>query len=160
METDQNTELDEELDSEDYEPEENNLGFDPSDIDIGVEILSLDNLINRIKHDEIDMNTDFQRHSDLWKPRIKSRLIESILIRLPLPAFYFDASNEDKWLIVDGLQRLSTIQQFVLSNKIRLRNLEFLPSLNGCRYNDLERNYKRRIKEYQVNSVQDPTRFP
>jgi hypothetical protein len=58
-----------------------------------------------------------------------SRLIESILIRFPLPAFYFDATNDDKWLVVDGLQRLSSIRKFVVekntSENLRLRGLEY-----------------------------------
>ncbi|MEA1969475.1 MAG: DUF262 domain-containing protein [Thermodesulfobacteriota bacterium] len=70
------------------------------------------NIIERLKLDEIDMNTDFQRHADLWTSAKMSRLIESILIRFPLPAFYFDVSDDDNWLIVDGLQRLSSIRKF------------------------------------------------
>lgn len=116
----QETELDEELVAPGAEEEEPELldevmhPFNPTDIDIVVEPKSLDALIKRIQHNEIDMNTDFQRHAELWDNRKMSRLIESILIRFPLPAFYFDASDENNWLIVDGLQRLSTIRKFVL----------------------------------------------
>ncbi len=124
--------------------------FNPSDVDIAPEQQSLDNLINRIDAGEIDMNTDFQRHADLWDSRKMSRLIESILIRLPLPAFYFDASDDDKWLIVDGLQRLSTIRKFVIEKNLRLRGMEFLTNLNGLTYDKLDRNYQRRIKEYPI----------
>lgn len=125
--------------------------FNPSDIDIGIEPKSLDNLIERINQGEIDMNTDFQRHADLWDNRKMSRLIESILIRLPLPPFYFDASEDENWLIVDGLQRLSTIRKFVIDNRLRLRGMEFLSDLNGKTYEQLHRTYQRRIKEYPVS---------
>jgi len=124
--------------------------FNPSEIDIVVEPKSLDALIERIQHDEIDMNTDFQRHADLWDNRKMSRLIESILIRFPLPAFYFDASEDDNWLIVDGLQRLSSIRKFVIDKKLRLSGLEFLTDLNGKNYDQLHRTYQRRIKECPV----------
>ncbi|MCY4100372.1 MAG: DUF262 domain-containing protein [Rhodobacteraceae bacterium] len=150
MSNDQTSELEEDSELQDSECEDQLLGFNPSDIDIGVEALSLDILIDRIRHSEIDMNTDFQRNPDLWDNRKMSRLIESILIRLPLPAFYFDASEDDNWLIVDGLQRLSTIRKFVIENNLRLRNLEFLTNLNGTTYDRLNRNYQRRIKEYQI----------
>lgn len=124
--------------------------FNPSEIDIVVEPKSLDALIQRIQHEEIDMNTDFQRHADLWNNRNMSRLIESILIRFPLPAFYFDASNDDKWLIVDGLQRLSSIRKFVIEKRLRLSSLEYLTDLNGKTYDQLHRIYQRRIKECPV----------
>lgn len=148
--------LDEELiapGSEEEEPElldEVMHPFNPTDIDIVVEPKSLDALIKRIQHNEIDMNTDFQRHAELWDNRKMSRLIESILIRFPLPAFYFDASDENNWLIVDGLQRLSTIRKFVLDKKLRLNGLEFLTELNGKTFDKLHRQYQRRIEECPV----------
>ncbi len=123
--------------------------FNPTDIDIVVEPKSLDALIERIRHKDIDMNTDFQRHAELWNNAKMSRLIESILIRFPLPAFYFDASMDDNWLIVDGLQRLSSIRKFVIDKKLRLSGLEFL-DLNGKTYDELHRTYQRRIKECPV----------
>jgi hypothetical protein len=85
----QETELDAELVDPGIDDEEPELldevmhPFNPTDIDIVVEPKSLDALIKRIKHNEIDMNTDFQRHADLWDNRKMSRLIESILIRFP-----------------------------------------------------------------------------
>lgn len=150
------TELDEELVHLGFEDEEPELlddvmhPFNPTDIDIVVEPKSLDALIKRIQHHEIDMNTDFQRHAELWDNRKMSRLIESILIRFPLPAFYFDASDENNWLIVDGLQRLSTIRKFVLDKKLRLNGLEFLTELNGKTFDKLHRQYQRRIEECPV----------
>jgi cell division protein ZapA (FtsZ GTPase activity inhibitor) len=124
--------------------------FNPADIDIVTESQSLDRLIERIEHSEIDMNTDFQRHGDLWNNHKMSRLIESILIRFPLPAFYFDASDDDQWLIVDGLQRLSSIKKFVIDKKLHLSGLEFLTDLNGKSYDELHRSYQRRIKECAI----------
>ncbi|MFQ6576511.1 DUF262 domain-containing protein [Pseudomonas sp. UM16] len=151
------TDIDEELiapgSEEEEEPElldEVMHPFNPTDIDIVVEPKSLDALIKRIQHNEIDMNTDFQRHAELWDNRKMSRLIESILIRFPLPAFYFDASDENNWLIVDGLQRLSTIRKFVLDKKLRLNGLEFLTELNGKTFDKLHRQYQRRIEECPV----------
>ena len=151
------TDIDEELiapgSEEEEEPElldEVMHPFNPTDIDIVVEPKSLDALIKRIQHNEIDMNTDFQRHAELWDNRKMSRLIESILIRFPLPAFYFDASDENNWLIVDGLQRLSTIRKFVLDKKLRLNGLEFLTELNGKTFDKLLRQYQRRIEECPV----------
>lgn len=124
--------------------------FDPSKINIIPKQDVLRNLIDRLGDDAIDMNTDFQRHAELWDNQKMSRLIESILIRFPIPAFYFDASNEDKWLIVDGLQRLSAIRKFVIDQKLKLRGLEYLKDCQNFSYNDLAKTYKRRIYECPV----------
>ena len=87
-----------------------------------------------------------------------SRLVESILIRFPLPAFYFDATDDDNWLVVDGLQRLSSIRKFVIEEdkkkRLRLSDLEYLKELKGKDYNELSRTYKRRIDECPVTYFQ------
>ncbi len=130
--------------------------FDPTKINILPKQDTLRNLIDRLRNEEIDMNTDFQRHADLWSSSQMSRLIESILIRFPLPAFYFDASDDNKWLIVDGLQRLSSIRKFVVQDKtinprpLRLCGLEYLKDLNKKTYTDLPRHYIRRIDECPI----------
>ena len=126
--------------------------FDPTLINITPQQDALGNLIQRIINNEIDMNTDFQRHADLWNPAKMSRLIESILIRFPLPAFTFDATDDENWLIVDGLQRLSTIRKFVLEKEkpLSLKGLEYLTHLEGQTYEELDRTYKRRINECPV----------
>ena len=138
----------------DEENEATDLGmqdpFNPAEINIISKPDTLHNIIERLRLGEIDMNTDFQRHADLWTNPKMSRLIESILIRFPLPAFYFDASNDDKWLIVDGLQRLSAIKKFVVDKKLALRGLEYLTDFDGMKYDDLHRTYSRRIDECPI----------
>ena len=124
--------------------------FDPTKINILPKQDVLRNLIDRLRNNEIDMSTDFQRHPDLWKPDKMSRFIESILIRLPLPPFYFDATNDDVWLVVDGLQRLSSVRAFVIEKKLRLINLEYLAVCKGKTYEELSRTYQRRIDECPV----------
>lgn len=134
--------------------------FDPSKIRIQLKQDTLRNLIDRLRENEIDLNTEFQRYGDLWDHGRMSRLIESILIRFPLPAFYFDSTNDDCWLVVDGLQRLSSIKKFVIDAEknskkcLRLSGLEYLKDLNGKTYGDLNRTYKRRIAECPVTYFQ------
>jgi uncharacterized protein with ParB-like and HNH nuclease domain len=126
--------------------------FDPTKIKIDTSTPSLDTLIERIEFNEIELKTEsyFQRNPDLWDNTKKSRLIESLLIQFPLPAFYFDGSNKDKWLVVDGLQRLSSIRDFVIDDNLKLTNMEFLTQLNGKRYSELGRSLQRIIKSAQV----------
>lgn len=126
--------------------------FDPRKIDIDAKILTLDLIVKRLASQEIDLYPDFQRHANLWDVTKQSRLIESILIRIPLPAFYFDGTNDNKWLIVDGLQRLSTIKNFVIDKSTKLNNLEFLTQFHDHTYNNLPRDLQRRIDETQITA--------
>ena len=126
--------------------------FDPSLIKVETKNQSLDSLIKRIDRGSIQMNTEsyFQRQDDLWDKTTQSRLIESILIRFPLPAFFFDASDDNNWLVVDGLQRLSSIRNFAVLKKQPLCNMEFLTHLNGEKWDDLAIDLQRSIEETQV----------
>ncbi len=124
--------------------------FDPSSIRVSTKYFTIGQLIERMEEKSLDLSPDFQRQF-VWKEGAQSRLIESMFIRFPLPAFYMDATNDEKWLVVDGLQRLSTIREFVVKKTLTLSELEFLgKEYNGKKYDDLPAVLKRRIKETQV----------
>lgn len=125
--------------------------FDPSKIDITMKPLTLDALLKRIQNDEIEFDASFQRKAGLWNKKQKSQLIESIFLRIPLPAFYFDASDDGRWLIIDGLQRVTALRQFVVDKTLKLEEMEFFPELNGCGYDKLPRAFQRRIDETVIN---------
>lgn len=125
--------------------------FDPKKVDVSIQTPNLGTLIARLEHDEINLMPDFQRSADLWSKQLQSRLIESILIRLPIPAFYFDASSEESWQVVDGLQRLSAINNFVVNKTLSLTKLEFLTEFEGFSYDKLPRPLQRRIDEFQTS---------
>lgn len=122
------------------------IPFDPNLIRIRRDPYTLGELIDRIEHNEINFLTGFQRKYDLWSPKQQCGLIESILLRLPLPAFYFDESEDDKWQVIDGLQRTSAIRNFVVDKKLELQDLEFLEQFNGYKFAELPRELHRRIK--------------
>ncbi len=126
--------------------------YDTTQIDISPKPLSLDMIISRLENEEIDLMPDFQRKAGLWSPEKKSQLIESLLLRIPLPAFYFDGSNNSKWVVIDGLQRLTALKEFFVDDesKLRLQGLEFLKELEGATIDDMPRAYVRRMKETQV----------
>lgn len=123
--------------------------FDPSLIRVESKLITLDLLLTRIREREIDLAPDFQRAS-IWTAAAQARLIESVLLRIPLPAFYMDATNEDNWLVVDGLQRLTALKRFVVDGELQLQGMEFLKKFQGKRYEELPRSYQRRIAETQV----------
>ncbi|EHO84445.1 DUF262 domain-containing protein [Fusobacterium ulcerans] len=156
-------EYEEEYEEEFYDELEEGVIRQPfvtSNIKISNAIISLQSLIRRLEFQEIDLNPEFQRNGNLWNHTKMSRLIESIILRLPLPIFYFDVSDADKWVVIDGLQRLSTIQNFVINNTLKLKNLEFLTELNGKTYEQLDRRIQRVIEETQINTYQIEPQTP
>lgn len=123
--------------------------FNPAQIQVLHKSMTLDLLMRRIKENALNLHPDFQRNEGVWSKVAQSRLIESLLIRIPIPAFYFDASDDDRWLVIDGLQRLSTVRDFV-SDAMQLVGLEFLDTLEGKTYSELPVSLRRRIDETEV----------
>ena len=132
--------------------------FDPSKIKVRTEPAVVGLLLDRIKHDEIDLVPDFQRLSGIWNAEKKSRLIESLLLRIPIPVFYVAADEEERWAVVDGVQRLSTIRDYV-AGRFPLSRLEYRSEFKGRRFVDLPRPMQRRIGETQfvVNVIEPGT---
>lgn len=122
--------------------------YDVSKIDIINSTYQASYLYKRFEYKELMLSPDYQRNF-VWTAKQKSRLIESILINIPLPIFYIDARNEDKWIVIDGLQRLTTIFTFI-DNEFKLTNLEYLKNLNGKKFDKLDRKFQRRIEECQL----------
>ncbi len=124
--------------------------FNPLEVRVETKNTQMDTLIKRMRNKEIELSPDFQRRSDVWNEDRQSRLIESMLIKIPLPAFYVDATDDDKWLVIDGLQRLTALKSFVIEQNLRLSGLEFLPALEGKKFSELPRSYQRRIEETDI----------
>lgn len=144
---------DAELDGGDTSSDDYNISkpFDVTKIRIDQKPTQMDALIKRLRNDEIDMAPDFQRAAGIWTKTAQSRLIESLILRIPVPAFYFDASDDCKWIVVDGLQRLTTIKNFVVDETLELQGLQFLDSAYaGLKYSQLPRRLQRNIEEADV----------
>ena len=144
------------LDEEQQDFDEITQPFNPERIKVRTVPILVDQVVSRITHDEIDLAPDFQRLAGIWDAQRKSRLIESLLLRIPIPVFYVAADQDDVWSVVDGVQRTSTVFDFV-SGRFPLTRLEYLTHLNGKRHDDLPRKMQRRIGETQfVVHVIDP----
>lgn len=124
--------------------------FDPTLIRVENRPLTIDLLLSRMREEEIDLAPDFQRKAGIWSNNAQSRLIESMLIKIPLPAFYLDATDEDHWIVVDGLQRLTALRRFAITQELKLSGLEFLIQFEGKTFEELPRGFQRRILETQV----------
>lgn len=130
--------------------EERKTILDSSKISIQPKTLSVEAIVKKLKYGEIDLDTEFQRKRSLWNPSVKSQLIESLMIQLPIPPMYFDGRDADEWKIIDGLQRLCTLNEFLVEKKWKLTDLEYLGDYNNCSMDDLPRVYQRRIEEGQL----------
>ena len=106
--------------------------YDPEEIKVRTDKIPITLIFQMIEKGDIDLNPDFQRHL-VWDQIQKSRLIESILLRIPLPMFYFAEDKEGKLSVVDGLQRISAIKDF-MDNKFPLRDLQYLENTCGNKF--------------------------
>ncbi len=147
---------DEQLCLDAYE-EEITEPFDPKDVDIISQPMVISNIIDQLKYGDILLEPDFQRRPDLWNPTQQSRLIESLMIRIPLPSFYFDSADDDKLIVVDGLQRLYAIKKFMVldlddKDRLVLTGLEYLKEYEGKKFEDLPPSIQRRIKTQSLTA--------
>lgn len=93
---------------------------------------------------------DYQREY-VWSPQRKSKFIESILIGVPIPAFFF-ADVSGRLEIVDGSQRIRTLDEFI-SGKLKLKELESLTLLNGLKFTDLSPTRRRRFLNKGLRAI-------
>ena len=129
--------------------------FDPDDIDVVTRSMTVDLLLSRTESEMIDLQPDFQRRWGVWDARRQSRLIESLLLRIPLPVLYAAEDEDERWEIVDGIQRLSTIARFIKPNIIGgqpllLTGLEYLHDYEGKGFDGLSSRLKMRLRETEL----------
>lgn len=132
--------------------------FIPSDVNITQVPATVKNIMDRLENNEFDLTPAFQRHGGLWSEEKQSQLIESLMLKIPLPAFYFDASKEDEWIVIDGLQRLTSFQNYLTGSiqkdgsrkKRSFKGMQYLTDFNGKTFDELPRQYIRRIKESSI----------
>lgn len=124
--------------------------WDPSKIRISTRNLSLREVVAQIEGEEIDLAPEFQRDF-VWKLRQQTRLVESIMLGIPLPAFYFNQDIEGAYQVIDGVQRLTTIQLF-MSDRLVLqgKHMEYLTDLDNYKFSDLDISFQRRFKSSQI----------
>lgn len=141
--------IEKEIEDKTLESEQN--PFDPEKIDISQELLSVKYLYELYQDNMIDLSPDFQREF-VWKERKrKSLLIESLMLNIPIPAFYIYETEDTKFQIIDGQQRLKTIFDF-LDGEYTLNSLEYLGNdYNSKRFEDLPVKIKNRIYRTQLS---------
>ncbi|MEU1691794.1 DUF262 domain-containing protein [Streptomyces hirsutus] len=129
--------------------------FRPDSIKIHTETTTVDLLVSRLREGMIDLAPDFQRRAGIWSDRDQSRLIESLLLRIPISNFHMAQDDEDKWAVVDGVQRLTAIARFIAPEvtglgPLTLRGMDYLWNFHGSTYQDLTGRLKIRLRETQL----------
>jgi hypothetical protein len=119
--------------------------YNPEQIRVRPMVLSAFQVHRDIQKGKIDLNPEFQRNF-VWNDMQKSLLIESMLLKIPLPAFYFAEDKTGNFQVVDGLQRLTVINQY-FNNEFKLRSLEYLKHLEGLYFSE---NVEKKIKPKQA----------
>jgi 5-methylcytosine-specific restriction endonuclease McrA len=113
-------------------------------------ILSLQDKVNR---GQLILQPEYQREY-VWKlkPELPSRLIESLLLQIPIPPIYFGKVIGGHMEIIDGQQRLTTLLNFV-ANKFPLQKLRGMNSLNGKMFKDLPQQHQEKILDSPIRSI-------
>ncbi len=130
--------------------EEAEQPFDAEKIRVDQQMLSIKYMLELMEQNLIELNPGYQRRR-VWKDnKRKSLLIESLMLRIPIPAFYFYENEDGKYQVIDGQQRLTTIKEFV-NGEFRLTGLEYLGSdYNKKKFEDLDTKYIQRIYRTQI----------
>ena len=130
---------------EGFEEDEIELGAFPMDsLMIRNETRSVFEICRRIDAGQCILNPDFQR-SYVWDLHKQTKLIESCLLRIPLPVFYLAEAKDGKIIVVDGLQRLNTFHRY-LRGKFTLEGLQY-PEANDCSFDQLPPTLQTRIED-------------
>ena len=105
-------------------------------------------VVERINRNRFFMAPDFQRDF-VWEPARQSKLIESCIMRIPLPVLYVAEGNDGRIVVVDGLQRLTTFVRF-MNDDLKLTGLGEGHPLDGKRYSELSVKLRERVEDTQL----------
>jgi Protein of unknown function DUF262 len=108
------------------------------------ETRTVHDVLRRIEKGSFIMDPDFQRDF-IWEEDKQCKLIESVMMRIPLPVFYLAENNKGQMIVVDGLQRLSTFRRFV-NNELKLK-LPHQPELKDKYFRDLPPKLQNRVED-------------
>lgn len=111
---------------------------------IRTEQRTVENVVDRIRKNRFKLDPDFQRDF-VWTSSMQSKLIESCLMKIPLPVFYVAEDEEGRIVVVDGLQRLTTLFRF-LNDEFPLRGF----AINSLKFSELPIKLQERIEDTQL----------
>ncbi len=118
------------------------------DVDIREDKMSIFQYMRDYDRKRLIIDPAYQRNF-VWTPDQMSRFIESILLGFPLPPFYVNQTVENKLVIIDGLQRTTTLHRFV-NDEFTLKELKTLPDINGKKFSELPESYRAKIEDKNI----------
>lgn len=126
------------LEADTFEDGDSEQPIPPPDIVAYNELRSCADLVRMNSSGKLELQPDFQRDV-VWKPDDQSRFIDSLVKQLPIPSMCFSLDYKtQRWKVIDGLQRMSSIVKFLSKTDWRLSSLRDIhPSLRGQRNSDL-----------------------
>lgn len=136
-------------DDDDEDEEGQEIPYAADKIRVSSNAFSVFQIKSLIDRGMLDLMPAFQR-KNVWDNRRKSLLIESLMLRIPIPAFYFDEDNNGNKTVIDGLQRLSAINGY-MNGEFTLTGLQYLQEeCGGRRFEELQPKYQIRIEDAQL----------
>jgi len=122
----------------------------------------IDSLYRKWKDGDLDIQPDFQR-GFVWDITKASRLIESILLDIPLPVIYLSQEKDGREYVIDGQQRLTSFFSFIdgklpdpalpFGKDFKLSKLNVFTELNGKFYKDISREFQKKIRYYKIRTI-------
>ncbi len=122
----------------------------PEEVDIGDGAFTVYEWLRKLEKHQLEIDPEFQRHL-VWNDTQKCRFIESVLLNIPLPPIYVNEDRSGKFIIVDGLQRTTTLRDFTAKEGgFRLKHLEVLKKLNEKSFRELDSKLQTKIEDKQL----------
>jgi hypothetical protein len=118
--------------------------------------MGIESIVGQVKDDTLFLRPlssrpNFQRQY-VWTDRLASRLVESVLLNVPIPPCYLSENEDNELDVIDGQQRIYSLYRF-LNNQFKLSGLEAIEELNGLRFFELSSKEQRKIKTHTLRCV-------
>lgn len=112
---------------------------------------SIRQLVGEIERGGIRLDVEYQRQY-VWDNGKASRLIESLLLNVPIPVVYIAEDDDFSFEVIDGLQRLTTLKRF-LNNEFPLTGITVLKEIFGKTFNELTPRDQRRLSNRTIRCI-------
>ncbi len=144
-----------ELEEEEIIDIQNDIPYNVQDIRVDQKMITIYQIEHWIESKTLNLSPEYQRNL-VWDKNRKSALIESLMLKIPIPAFYLDEDANGLKNVIDGMQRLSTIHEF-LNDGFSLRKMQYLSGCEGKTFSKLDIKFRSRIEEtaFAVNILDE-----
>ena len=143
--------LEDDFSSVDVKPDQRMIYTEQGDPEI-------DSLYKKYKRGTLIIQPDFQRHF-VWDTTKSSKLIESVLLEIPLPMFYLSEEDDGNIHVIDGQQRLTSFFSYIdgilpdSDKEFKLSGLKVLTELNRKAYSNLDKNHQEKIIDFKIRTI-------